>query len=84
MNRARRIAARLGESLMPRFLKLVNHSEKHQSHRKSINGEETHLALTIACDALDSLSRVQSHRKIQKLLQSEFDSGLHSLTIEII
>lgn len=84
MSRRARIAQELGTHLAPSYLKLVDNSKQHHLHRQNPGGEETHIALFITSDALTDLSRVQAHRTVQKLLQAEFDAGLHSLTIEVI
>ena len=84
MSRPSRIASVLGAQLFPSYLLLVDASEGHKHHRNNPGGEETHIELSIRSELLSGLSLVQSHRKINSLIQSEFDSGLHSLNIKIL
>ena len=46
--------------------------------------DETHILVQLKKNPKLELNRLEIHRKINSLLNDEFDSGLHSLEIKII
>lgn len=82
MNRAERIKAILTEQLQPIHLELRDDSAKHAGHAGAQPGGETHYALVIRSDTFAGLSKVQRHQMIYTLLDTEFKTGLHALSIE--
>lgn len=83
MSRQQRIHEKLQEALTPERLEVLDESAKHAGHAGASPEGETHYRVRIAASALAGLSRVESHRTINSLLQHEFDTGLHALAIEI-
>lgn len=81
MNRHARILATLQQHLSPKLLELNDESAKHHGHAGASPHGETHYALQIEAEAFRGLSRIQMHQAIFKLLQPEFDTGLHALSI---
>lgn len=81
MNRHARILAILQQNFTPNTLELKDDSHKHHGHAGASPSGETHYDLLIEAEAFRSLSRVQCHQAIYKLLQPEFDTGLHALAI---
>jgi stress-induced morphogen len=78
MPRSKRIEAQVNESLRPVHLELANESSQHSVPADS----ETHFKLLVVSDQFSGLSRVERQRKIYSLLDSEFKSGLHALTVK--
>ncbi len=81
MSRAHRIRSAL-QSLDPTELDVIDDSEKHRGHGGWREGGETHYTVRIRARALEGLSRVDCHRRINALLASEFERGLHALAID--
>ncbi len=78
------IIQKLNAVFEPEFLELEDISERHRGHAGWREGGESHFRLKIATRHLASKARVAQHRAIMDALKSEFDAGLHALTIEII
>lgn len=83
MSREERIKEKLS-ALKPQKLKITNNSELHIGHSGHDGSGESHFELEIKSQMLEGLPRAQQHRKLNKLLQDEFDSGLHALSIKIL
>jgi BolA protein len=69
-------------TLSPAELDVIDDSEKHRGHGGWREGGETHFTVRIRSTALDGLSRVECHRRINELLADEFARGLHALAID--
>jgi len=82
MNRAERITAILTEQLQPIHLDLHDDSAKHTGHSGARPGGETHYTLVIQSDKFSGLTKVQRHQLIYRLLDEEFKTGLHALSIQ--
>ena len=63
-------------------IEIVDNSHKHKGHRY-YSSEKFHLKLKIRSSYLSSLSRVNSHKKIMKILREEFKTKIHALEISI-
>lgn len=83
MNRQERIKEKLSV-LLPQKLVISNNSHTHQGHRGDDGSGETHYDVEIESKSLQGLKTIEQHRKINKLLQEEFDTGLHALRIKIL
>jgi BolA family transcriptional regulator, general stress-responsive regulator len=68
--------------LTPRELTIIDESEKHHGHGGWREGGETHYRIHLRAAALDGLSRVECHRRINALLAEEFRTGLHALALD--
>ena len=84
MNRKERIKQKLIENFSPKFLEVKNNSYLHKGHLGDDGTMETHFLITIEAAILKGLSRVAAHRKINEVLKSEFDKGLHALEIVLV
>ncbi len=78
------IILKLNAVFEPEILEVEDISERHRGHAGWREGGESHFHLKIATRHLASQSRVAQHRAIMDALKSEFDAGLHALTIEIV
>lgn len=81
-DRTERIREKLDTAFTPEHLDVVDDSARHAGHAGAEPGGETHYNVTIVSQAFDGLSRVQIHRMVQMVLSSEFESGLHALSIK--
>lgn len=79
-----RIEKTLQENLQPKFLEVKNNSHLHAGHLGDNGTGETHFAVIVEAKELKNLSRVNAQRRINQLLKSEFDQGLHALEIKIL
>ena len=81
-NREMRIHALLTEAFEPTSLEVIDDSAKHEGHAGAAPGGETHYTVRITSPAFEGLSRVQIQRTVMMVLQPEFDSGLHALSLQ--
>ena len=81
-DRLSRIRELLTETFQPVELEIVDDSAKHAGHAGAAPGGETHYTVKIKAEAFEGLSRVQIQRTVMMVLQKEFDSGLHALSIK--
>jgi len=79
MTRQKRIAASLQETLAPLFLEVQNESRNHHVPPDA----ETHFKIIAVSSRFVGLSRVSQHRLVHAALQSEFDSGLHAISLHL-
>lgn len=70
------------QALDPVEIEVIDDSEKHRGHGGWREGGETHYRVYLRAKALDGLSRVECHRRINALLAGEFARGLHALAID--
>ena len=63
-------------------LEITDDSAKHAGHAGATPGGETHYSVRITSAAFEGLSRVQVQRTVMMVLQSEFDTGLHALSLK--
>ena len=69
--------------LNPTHLEVKNQSHMHAGHAGDDGTGETHYKIIIAAQSLEGLSKIKAHQMIMKLLDPEFKSGLHALSIKI-
>ena len=76
------ICKKLKKEIAIEDIEIVDNSHKHKGHRY-YSSEKFHLKLKIRSSYLSSLSRVNSHKKIMKILREEFKTKIHALEISI-
>ncbi|KAL7338620.1 bola-like protein-domain-containing protein [Rhodotorula toruloides] len=80
------IRDKLTTALSPSFLAISNDSHLHRHHApmKAIGGGggETHFTVQVVSDKFEGLRQIQRHRLVNETLKSEFDAGLHALSIK--
>jgi BolA family transcriptional regulator, general stress-responsive regulator len=79
MNRKQRIEEIISRHLTPLVLDVINESKNHHVPA----GSETHFKLTVVSAYFISLTRIQRHRSINKLLSDELKNGLHALSMHL-
>tara|TARA_B100002051_G_C16690115_1_gene615004 strand:- start:791 stop:1045 length:255 start_codon:yes stop_codon:yes gene_type:complete len=83
MNRKSRIYDLLKKNLLNFNIEIKDNSSLHTGHHGFDGKGETHLLIIL--NKIENLktTRLEIHRKINKLLTEEFNSGLHSIEIKI-
>jgi len=80
VNRKERIETKLSEALSPVHLAVVDESHRHSAGA----GAETHYNVTVISEGFNETLRVKRHRRVHELLATEFDAGLHALTLTLL
>ena len=78
------IYKKLHTNFKPSFLKVENESHLHKSHPQSPKGGNSHFYVEIKSSTFNNLSRLQSQRRIYKVLENEMKSFVHALRIKIL
>ncbi len=65
-------------------LDLIDESFKHAGHNESARSGGTHMQLLIVSNDFKGKTLIQRHKLIYKILESEFESGLHALAIKAL
>lgn len=81
-DRRTRIEDILTEAFAPVSLVISDDSALHAGHAGAAPGGETHYSVEIVAEAFAGLSRVQVQRTVMMVLQNEFDTGLHALSLK--
>ena len=77
MSRKTIIEQLLQENLAPLHMELVDESHMHNVPPNA----ESHFKVTVISDRFVGESLVSRHRRVNKLLRGEFESGLHALAL---
>ena len=81
-DRQMRIRDLLTEAFEPTALEVIDDSAKHAGHAGAAPEGQTHYTVKITSAAFEGLSRVQIQRSVMLVLQQEFDTGLHALSLK--
>ena len=83
--RAERIEQTLRAAFAPATLEVVDESKRHAGHagRNGVPVGETHYAVTMVAESLREKSRLERSRAVHEVLDSEFKSGLHALSLTL-
>ena len=84
MKRKNRIFLILTEKFPEWKIQINDISNLHKGHHGFDGNQETHFSITLKSQNNNNEKTILLHRKINKLLENEFDSGLHALEIKII
>ncbi len=82
-SRAARIETLLRAAFAPSVLEVVDDSAKHHGHAGARPGGETHYTVRMKAAAFATMSRVERQRAVNRVLQAEFDTGLHALALDL-
>lgn len=83
-NRQNRIHSALTASLTPDLLEVEDESHRHAGHAGASPAGETHYSIKVWSKSFDDMNRIEIHRKINEILKSEFENGLHALSIKVV
>ena len=75
--RAQRIEQALDQDLQVLHLEVIDESANHSVPV----GAQSHFKIVVVSPGFEGASRLDRHRRINALLQSEFDQGMHALAI---
>ncbi len=79
MSRQQRLHAALSMHLEPMLLSIDN-----ETHQHSVPvGSESHFKILIVSTRFQSLNRVARHRLVNHIVQNEFETGLHALSLHL-
>ena len=78
------IYKKLNTNFKPSFLKVENESHLHRNHPQSPKEGNSHFYVEIKSSVFNNLSRLQSQRRIYKVLENEMNSFVHALRIKIL
>ena len=84
MKRTKRIKKILEKNLTEFNINVYDDSNSHIGHNNFDGKNETHIIVELKKISSKDLNRLETHKKINSLLLSEFQTGLHSLQIKII
>ena len=79
MSVEKKIEHTLSDNFELSHLEVIN-----ESHMHSGPNTETHFTVILVSEQFEDVKLVQRHRKINELLEDEFQKGLHALEIKII
>ena len=80
-NRSERIRTILTQAFEPEALDVTDDSARHAGHAGASPEGETHFNVAIVSKKFEGMSRVAMQRSVNNALKSEFESGLHALSI---
>ncbi len=82
-SRKKRIESILKKKFSPTILLVRDDSKKHEGHSEvSRNIKETHFFVKMVLNNC-TITKVDLHRNVYKLLDKEFSSGLHALELDL-
>ena len=73
----------LHDAFTPTTLIVRDDSARHAGHAGASDAGETHFHVHLVSQSFSGLSRVARSRAVHTVLQSEFDTGLHALALEL-
>ena len=76
------VKEKLENQIVIQNIKIEDKSFLHKGHKGNEDGK-FHLKLTLISTELSQLSKIDSNRKIYKILENELDKYIHSLQILI-
>lgn len=79
MTRKQRIEDILTKNIHATLVEIIDESFKHHVPE----GNESHFNILIVSDEFEALPMIKRHRTINKLLDMEFKSGLHALSLHL-
>lgn len=78
------IEQKLVVAFTPELLEVIDESHRHRGHAGWREGGETHFRVRISTNHFVGMTRLAQHRAVMQALQSELDSGVHALAVEVI
>ena len=79
MTRRDRVQSILEEKFSPQTLNVVDFSHQHAAGADA----QSHIEVYIISEAFNGLNLVKKHRLIYSALQSELQTGLHALKLQV-
>ena len=76
------IEKKIRDNLEVNKIEIINNSSKHQGHKSFAKGK-FHLKIIIDSKYLKSLSKIEAHKEIMKILNEELKDKIHALELKI-
>jgi BolA protein len=79
-----RIRDTLLAAFKPSHLEIIDESDRHAGHAHRLGAPEageTHYRVVLISDAFAGQPRIARSRKVHEVLEAEFKSGLHALSL---
>jgi len=83
MNVAEVMRNKLQGAFAPRFLEIVDDSEKHRGHAGYQEGGQSHFNITIKSAEFAPMSRIERHRAVHSALGKDLVGRIHALSLQI-
>ena len=80
---AKEIELRIKKKMPRAKIHIVNESHLHAGHIGDNGTGQTHFKLKVESSDFRGISRVESHKIINTLLQDLFSEGLHALSLSV-
>jgi BolA protein len=82
-SRADRIRTALEAAFAPARVSVTDDSQRHAGHAGARPGGETHYTVAVVSAAFAGQSRVARSRAVHAVLEAEFGTGLHALSLQL-
>jgi len=82
-----RIRDTLQAAFQPMYLEIIDESDRHAGHAHRIGAPEageTHYRVVLTSEAFIGQPRIARSRKVHEVLEAEFKSGLHALSMVLM
>tara|TARA_B100001146_G_scaffold109976_2_gene97127 strand:- start:7310 stop:7573 length:264 start_codon:yes stop_codon:yes gene_type:complete len=83
MDRRERIISLLEKQFSDSFIEISDDSHLHADHNPSAKSGGTHFTIKIVSKVFKGKSRIEKHRMVNNILDSEFKNGLHALSLTL-
>ena len=83
MGRRERIISLLEKKFSDSFIEVSDDSHLHADHNPSAKSGGTHFRVKIVSKVFKGKSRLEKHRIVNNILDSEFKNGLHALSLSL-
>ena len=83
MDRRERIISLLEKNFSDSFIEVSDDSHLHADHNPSAKSGGTHFRVKIVSKVFKGKSRLEKHRIVNNILDSEFRNGLHALSLTL-
>ena len=83
MDRRERIISLLEKDFSDSFIEVSDDSHLHADHNPSAKSGGTHFRVKIVSKVFKGKSRIEKHRMVNNILDSEFKNGLHALSLTL-
>ena len=84
MKRKLKIEQIINHHLAVKFLDVKDVSKLHEGHAGYKEGHETHFEIKLVSANFEGVSKLERHRTLNKLLMEELNSGLHSVSYNLL
>jgi len=81
--RKNRIEQTINEYLNPSYLEVIDDSNSHKGHQHAPQSGESHYIVVIVSKEFLGKNRIEKERMVYKILEKEFTTGLHALSLKL-